>query len=153
MHSRIFQISLNPIKENEYITASDYYEHWFIKEVADYVIKSYNRNDDIAWLKNATSGLEFGNDEYGNFLIIKSKEEYFEESFKGFNEALYRLKGITLKDFTKGTADFYLLKHAYEDKFGFYADVDGEVMSFDGFIRQCLKEEKYYIGGTLDYHS
>ena len=45
-----------------------------------------------------------------------------------------------------------LLKNANENKFGFYVDADGELMTFDTFIRKCVTNEKYYIGGTVDYH-
>ena len=44
------------------------------------------------------------------------------------------------------------LKNAYEDKFGFYVNADGETMSLDSFVRGCSAGEKYYIGATIDYH-
>ena len=44
------------------------------------------------------------------------------------------------------------LDQAVEDQFGFYVDADGELMTFDAFIRRCAINEKYYIGGTIDYN-
>ena len=37
------------------------------------------------------------------------------------------------------------LSNAYEEKFGFYVDADGEVLTFDSFVRSCATNEKYYI--------
>ena len=47
MHSRIFQVSMEPIEKDDYILERDYWDHWFTREIADYVNGSTNRNDDI----------------------------------------------------------------------------------------------------------
>lgn len=33
MHSRIFQVSMEPIKETDYICEADYYDHWFTNKI------------------------------------------------------------------------------------------------------------------------
>lgn len=152
MHSRIFQISKQPIKEEDYIDESNYYDHWFTNSIADYVSDNCNRNEDIKWLKDASKGIIFGNDENGGYFIIESKEEYFEDAFKKFKELLGKVADCTIQDFVNGIHEMWLLKTFYEEKFGFYVDLDGELLSFDSFIRYCAIEEKYYIGGTIDYH-
>lgn len=154
MHSRIFQVSFDKVDQSEYIRESDYWDHWFTREWADYVSDNCDRKDDIEWLKScyATKGIEFGVDKNGEYFIVKSKQEYFADKFKEFTEIMERLKNYTLDNFANGFYEMWSLKNLYEDETGFYVDADGELMTFDGFVRLCATEEKYYIGGTIDYH-
>ena len=152
MHSRIFQVSLEPITKADYITESDYWEHWFTREIADYVDEDTNRNDDIEWMKSCCNEFIFDKDDRGEYFIIADKEAYFADKFKMFSEAVDKIKDYTLSDFTHGIMEMWTLRHAYEDRFGFYVDVDGELMSLDSFVRNCAKDAKYYIGNTIDYH-
>jgi hypothetical protein len=66
-------------------------------------------------------------------------------------EALNKIGKPTLEEFTNGIS-LWNLDQAVEDQFGFYVDADGELMTFDAFIRRCAINEKYYIGGTIDYN-
>lgn len=152
MHSRIFQVSLNPISDLDYITESDYWDHWFTNSVADYVNGDCDRNNDIKWLTKCAKGYTIGSDENGEYLIITSKTEYFSLAFKYFKETLDKIKDYTVENFAQGFHEMWSLKNAYEEKFGFYVDADGELLSFDSFVRLCAEGEKYYIGGTIDYH-
>lgn len=150
MHSRIFQVSMEPINKGEYICDSDYYEHWFTREIADYVDDS-DRESDISWLERNVRGYLVDKDENGEYLIVTNKEKYFEPKYKNFMKALNEIGNPTLEEFTNGI-DLWYLKNADEDKFGFYVDADGELMTFDAFVRRCVINEKYYIGNILDYH-
>ena len=155
MHSRIFQVSFSPIDTCDYIEESNYWDHWFLNEIADYVTESDDRNEDIEWLKDCyeEKGIEFGTDNNGEYFIVKSKQAYFKEQFNNFMKTIDKIKTYTLDDFAQGFHEMWQLKNAYEKKFGaFYVDADGELMSFDSFVRLCATEEKYYIGGTIDYH-
>lgn len=151
MHSRIFQVSMNPINKEEYICEENYYEHWFTREFADYVSDACNREEDIKWLADASRGYIVNKDDGGEFLVVINKEEYFAPAYERFMKALNEIGSPTLEEFTNGI-DLYYLKDAHEDKFSFYIDADGELMTFDAFIRRCVVNEKYYIGGTVDYH-
>ena len=152
MHSRIFQVSLDPFcDEKDYIAKDTYYDHWFVGEIADYVDDS-NREKDIEWLKDVAKGYHVDADESGVFLVVTSKEEYFATAFKRFKTAIESIRDCTLKDFADGFKEIWEIKDSYEDKFDFWIDADGEMMPFDRFIRLCAKDEKYYIGGTVDYH-
>lgn len=152
MHSRIFQVSLEPIDKSCYIGESDYWDHWFLNSVADYVSEDCDRNEDIEWLRDCVEGITFGCDDNGEYFIINSREEYFRRSFEKFKTTLDKIKNCDLEDFSKGIHEMWALKDAYNKKFGFYVDADGELMSFDSFVRLCATEEKYYIGNSLDYH-
>ena len=153
MHSRIFQVSMNPIEKYDYIRESDYYDHWFTNEIADYVNGDTDRESDIEWLQEYSNAFDFGADDDGIYFIVKDKAEYFKPSFKRFQEAINTINNYTFEDFVDGFyGAMYQLKDAYEDKFGFYINADGETMSLDSFVRRCVTGEKYYIGATIDYH-
>lgn len=151
MHSRIFQVSMNPINKGEYICDEDYYKHWFTREIADYVSDDCNREEDIEWLTDAARGYLVNKDDDGEYFVVANKEEYFAPAYERFMKALNEIGKPTLEEFTNGIG-LWNLKNAAEDKFGFYVDADGELMTFDAFIRGCVTNEKYYIGGTVDYH-
>jgi hypothetical protein len=155
MHSRIFQVSTEPISQDEYIIESNYYDHWFTNSVADYVSDDCNRTDDIEWLKDCyeEKGIEFGKDGSGEFLVIRSKIKYFEKSFERFKELLKTISNYDIADFIKGIYEFWELKNEYEEKFGFYMDTDDNgLITLDNFVRIYPENVKLYIGGTIDYH-
>ena len=154
MHSRIFQVGLKPIDKCDYIEESTYWDHWFVGSVADYVTDSDDRADDIDWLKGCyqNKGFEFGADDNGEYFIVKNKQAYFANSFAYFMETIDKIKSYTIDDFVQGFHEMWQLKNAYEEKFGFYMDADGELLSMDSFVRYCATEAKYYIGGTVDFH-
>lgn len=152
MHSSIFQVSETPIEKSDYIRESDYWDHWFTNTHADYVAES-DREEDIKWLKEiGYKGIEFGEDEHGEFLIVTSKTDYFAKKFMRFATALADISKMTLADFASARASIWKLEDAFEDKYGFYIDVDDELLTFDEFVRYCGNGDKYYIGGTVDYH-
>ena len=155
MHSRIFQVSTNPIKKEDYTDDSEYYDHWFTRSVADYVIDSAYRDGDLKWLEDCyeSQGIEFGKDDNGEYLIIKSKHKYFENSFTKFMETIDKISSYTIDDFINGFSEMWHLKNAYEVKYGFYTDVeDYGLITIDEFVRKFSENVKFYIGGTLDYH-
>ena len=102
-------------------------------------------------MKESSKGISFDKDNNGEYLIVTSKKEYFTPAYENFIKALDKIGRPTIKEFVNGI-DLWYLKNANENKFGFYVDADGELMTFDTFIRKCVTNEKYYIGGTLDYH-
>jgi hypothetical protein len=143
---------MEPIPKADYIGESDYYDHWFTNEIADYVDEYTDRSNDIEWLKNHAKGFVFGVDDNGEYFVVKDKGEYFERNFNKFMEVINNIKDITIEDFTKGISNMWTLKNAYEDEFGFYVNADGETMTLDSFVRGCAMDAKYYIGATIDYH-
>ena len=159
MHSRIFQLSEMPIAKDEYISEYEYHDHWFSREIADYVDGDTDRVEDIEWLGSCVSGIEFGIDEHGEFLIIKNREQYFARMFQSFASYIEAINHkCTLKDFTDGIKEMWSLDNAYNDKFGFYVELTTatdrytDLVTFDNFIRTSKDGEKYYIGATIDYH-
>lgn len=155
MHSRIFQVSMEPIDECDYIEESNYDDHWFTNSIADYVSDSFSRSEDLKWLEDCydTKGIEFGVDDNGEYLVIKSKQKYFEYNFNKFMEIINKIKTYTFDDFIQDSHEIWQLENAYEDKFGFYVDTDDNgLITLDSFVRTYPENEKFYIGGTIDYH-
>lgn len=155
MHSRIFQVSTKPISQDDYITESDYWDHWFTNQIADYVNGDTDRDYDIQWFKDCYSskGIEFGADDNGEYIIVKSKEAYFKDAFNRFQELLDKIKAHNLQDFIEGIDEMWELKNEYEEKYGFYIESEEyDLITIDDFIRCCNANEKLYIGATIDYH-
>lgn len=155
MHSRIFQISREPISKDKYISEDDFYDSGFIGEIADYVSDDTNRDDDIEWIKARLEGVVDFN---GDSFTIKDQRKYFEKSFSDFLEAIKDISLLTFKDFCTDANDFsykmYKLENAYRDEFGFYINDIGEYGTepFDDFMRRAKNGDVFYIGATLDYH-
>lgn len=152
MHSRIFQISENPISEENYIDESSYYEG-FVGRIADYVSDS-DVESDLNWL-GRSSGLEV--DVESKTIIIKSKEKYFARKFKDFKANLKELSKLDINKFTTMESDFMMfhLKTCYENEYGFYMDDDGEyhgLTTLDHWVRISKENVPYYVGATFDYH-
>ena len=157
MHSRIYQISKEPIQKCDYIEEDNYYDHWFTNSIADYVNGNTDRGDDIKWLKDCCEdkGLSFGSDDNGEYFVINDKMKYFTQNFEAFQKALKKLSNTTFDDFVSGESGIFLyrLKEAYNDKFGFYVECEScGCETFDGFMRCAEVGVKYYIGATIDYH-
>jgi hypothetical protein len=154
MHSRIFQVSSEPITEENLI--EEYrYDEW---EHADYVVKQTSSTDiksDLEWLQTANSGIKVNVEE--KTITITSKEEYFTKSHDKFKELAEELSTISLEDFISGKANikFHDLKCAYEDKYGFYIDDNDEycgLTNLDDWVRNAEENKTYYVGNIFDYH-
>lgn len=154
MHSRIFQVSSEPITEENLIEEHKY-EEW---EHADYVNKQVSSTDiesDLEWLQTATKGIKVNVEE--KTITITSKKEYFTEKHDKFKELAEELSTITLEDFINGKADMelYDLKCAYEDKYDFYIDDNYEycgLTNLDNWVRNAEENKTYYVGNIFDYH-
>ena len=156
MHSRIFQISRKPVSREDYFDEDRYYDD-FVGHVADYVVKSSDRNDDIEWLRGYLEGVaDFSGDK---FRIINRKK-YFEDGFQEFCEAADSIREMSLEDYIGSGGSnpelrLYMLNKSYEDKYSFYLDDDeyfDRAVTLDRFMRHVNEDETYYIGQTFDYH-
>ena len=163
MHSRIFQISKNPIDEDDYIDADHYCgcdDEWFLASVADYVSDVDDRDAELdEWLSRFNGrGLEYDSEK--ETLSVIDRERFFAGKYAKFREMLQTLAGATLADFSgEGNyigMDVYRLSASYEDKFAIYVDntEDGTGLNtFDEFVRHAEKGIPYYLGGVVDYHA
>ena len=154
MHSGIFQLSKKPIPRDEYLEESFFYDHWFTQAIADYVDGDTDRQCEMEWLTSQNAGISIGNDDAGDFLIIKDREKYFAKS-QGLRKALKDVeKQISQEEFASASmaGPIWQLGNCYNEQFGLYVVLDGDVTTFDSFVRNADVGEKHYIGATLNYH-
>lgn len=148
MHSRIFQLSSQPINEDDYITEDLFYDG-FVGSIADYVSSDTDRESDIEWF---ISFLEkYGVKREGNAAYFPKgfKEIYFEKRLKELKE---KVSNMTLHDFCD-SFEAYSLCALIEDRYGFYIYTDSHgLMTLDDFVRNLENEDKFYFGATIDYH-
>jgi len=133
MHSRIIQLSYQPITENEYITEELFYD-WFVGTIADYVSPTVDREADIDWFTRYLS--YFGAERKGNAI-------YFPDNFK---ENYFKKRLEKLKDRVSNG-----LVQLINDKYGFYVYLD-YLMPLDDFVRKLKGNETFYFGNIIDYH-
>lgn len=157
MHSRIYQVSEKPIKEENLIEECRY-EDDFVGSTADYVSKQVYESDiesDLEWLQTATKGIKI--DTKTKTITITSKKEYFETKHEKFKELAEQLSYISLDDFIsdKRYFDVHNLKRAYDEKHAFYIDDNDEctgITSMDNWVRSAEENKTYYVGNIFDYH-
>jgi hypothetical protein len=56
-----------------------------------------------------------------------------------------------LRKFSSDDLELWSLQQLIENKYGFYIFTN-HYEPLDSFVRQLQGEEKYFIGGTIDYH-
>ncbi len=152
MHSRIYQITKNPIDEDERLYSSIVPE-WFCNVIADYVDDGCNRDDDIGWLKRTLGDIVSVDGE--KFTFSSDVTGFFSNRHKAFVEAAEKLSKMPLEDFAsyKDCAFVRNLNNAYSDEYGFYVYDDDECLdTLEDFMRRVSGGETYYIGGIVDYH-
>lgn len=159
MHSKIFQLSTEPISKEDYKTADDYVDTGFM-QIADYTddMDDEDRESCIDWFsKYLASGAELKN----GVLEIKDKKKLLEGQFQTFRKTAGLLQYVSLDDFcepefSKGTEDLgylmYTLDAAYSDKYGYYVDIDDYPAPLSDFLRRAHNGDRYYIGAVIDYH-
>ena len=157
MHSRIFQISQNPIEDR--ITEDRYYDG-FVGRVADYVseLDTDDQLNSISWLAG-TPGIEVKNIDGVATITVVDKKAYFAAKLTEFQNALKKLEKISLEDFIANNRDLdyevWLAKEAYEEHSSFYVDDYDEffgLIPFDKFMREADEGSVWYIGTVIDYH-
>ncbi len=150
MHSRIIQLSEEPLHKYDYITESDFYEDPFVGSVADYVADTDEREKDIKWLMSCLEpyGARLNKEENSIFFPKGFKQNYFKERLENFKKAVGE---TTLDDFCNSVKAWQLAQ-IIEETFDFYIYVTYP-KPLDEFIRDLEEEQKYYIGGIVDYHA
>lgn len=154
MHSRLFQLSLEPIEESDFIEEYDL-EDCFIGQIADYAVESDDKIGDIKWLDSVLKphGAIIDHEKKTIFFPEGFKISYFKKKYESFKEAV---DSLTIEKFAgvseRSGMDMYIIKSLLEDKFGFYIYVDYP-QTLDDFVRYLEENKMYYIGNIMDYHA
>lgn len=157
MHSRIIQVSKEPVTKDKYISEA-FVPDWFYN-TADYVIETESRIDEVerveGYLKRR--GAEFNTEEDNAYFIISDREKYFENDYRSFVNKLEELHKITdinsfIEPYGQVSSLLFKIDELYDPRFDFYVVYKEEFMTMASFMRTCDTGCKYYIGEILDYH-
>lgn len=162
MHSRIIELSTEPVEECERIAATDIPE-WFYHTVADYVDDDTDRTADMEWFMTSLGSLVMFDRKDGKITFCEDfKPQYFKPRYERFLLCARALTGITLEEFIgdhrpsapnyDAGYKVYQLNDSYTDKFDFYVYQDDSLEPLDKWLRNADLCVPYYIGGTIDYH-
>lgn len=152
-HSRIFELSTEPITKDEYVTESTFYDG-FVGSVADYVDGNTDREEDIKWLLYVVEGYGVTYNKENQSIIFNEdfKLNYFKEKFESFKIAAHNITFEQFAGVNSMGLGIYTLKNYIEDKYGFYIYKDGLWSTLDSFVRDLKEGVTYYIGAIIDYH-
>lgn len=157
MHSRIIELGDEPILEHERFSEYSVPE-WFYHSVADYVVDSDDRSDDVEWFLDQIGSIVRVSKDGESFTFKpKAKQKYFEHKYHLFLDMARELSGISLDAFVGETEydigmSMYKLQEVFADKFDFYIYYKDQLKSLDEWIRETDLNGSFYFGGTLDYH-
>ena len=158
MHSRIYQITTEPVPADEHLSESYFCEHWFVGSIADYVAGGLNHGLEIDCFKESLvkSRVAFFHSDDCFSILPRGKETYFRHTFADFSDAVKKAASVSLEDFAGNgecSSLVYRIKNSFCDKFGPYVSSDEfDTIPLDEFIRDAEPGKRYYIGGILDYH-
>ncbi len=159
MHSRIFEIGITPIPEEDRIT--EYSLEQGDVPMADYYDKTGDRECDLVWLMDTFEEMARGlvKRDGDTFTFLPGfKRAYHASEFKEFHRIAKRLAALTEEDFAEKSPelDVMRLRDIFDDQFGFYICVseDGYCKTLGDWVRWEVEEGKtYYVGGIVDYHA
>lgn len=155
MHSRIFQVSKNPILEDDFITEDRYYDN-FVGQIADYAIETDAKSEYPYLQKTLGKSAVF---ETPNSFRVVDKAKWFGAKCRSFRLLAKKFSDITIEEFStsKYDMDMFTMDMMYDDKYSYYIDDNGEyfgIVTLDTFIRECANspDETWYLGAVFDYH-
>ena len=159
-HSKIVQISTDPIERKDWIVDTNYYDTGFVGSVADYVadVTDDERKACIEYLSTyPMPGIRVV--PKSETLVIVSKEEYFRSRWEKAVATARSIAEMSLVDFAtpKGENAIRDMEYYGRDRYSVYVDdtaTDFEFgfTYFDDFVRQAKDGDVFYIGGIVDYH-
>jgi superfamily II helicase len=152
MHSFIYQLSNEIIKEDDLLYEEELYDD-FVGQIADYVNGNIDRNAAINELVISLTPYGIIYDPTDQSIVFKKgfKESFFKERFAKLKKYVSEL---TLEEFSGSTDTFplYCIKKTIEDKYGMYIYSDNVYITLDEFVRNMEEGKKYYFGSAIDYH-
>lgn len=160
MHSRVFQISENPIDDLDLFTYGQYDEHWFLNEYADYTdpLTSDAAITESLTLLGMRQGIVV--DITAKTMVVHSKNAVLADDYAEVIKCARHLTEMTLDQFAQqggGESGPWreALNEAWSDTAGLWFDDGYEkfgMVTFNDFIRKCTEGKTYYIGTIFDYH-
>lgn len=161
MHSRIFQVSKEPISPEKLMNGFSIPEY-FQNGIADYVAEVSDRNGELDYfIESESSVLKAGEVHHTFQLAPHGRENYFRYKYEQFREICALMLTASLGAFI-GTEPgprnqhfsflMYQLNDSYCDRYGYYIFEDDELKPFCEWLREADPKAVYYLGNVLDYH-
>ena len=152
-HSRIFEVSWEPLPESDWVGADEFTENGFVGSVADYTvgINEEERHKSVERLnKHVLGTLEIvpEGSNYKLTLLPNGKEEYFGHRLNSLKSLIYNM---SIEEFCRDVVAFQM-QEEINKRHSFYIYSDGYYQTLDNFIRDLNEGEVYYICGVIDYH-
>ena len=149
-HERIFQLSTEPIAEDEVLRASNLYESELLTTIANYVYDDgIERDEDISSFVMSLNKdfIEKTQD----YIIFKPgfRKDHFAIQYSQFKAIA---QAMSIEDFTEETTNLYHLRQAIENQVGPIIFLE-YAQTFDEFVRSLFEGEKYYFGGVVGFHT
>ena len=153
----IYQLESEPVKESERICEATFFDTSFMKTVAEYVTQDINID---AETKNLISVIEqCGGKTCHKEMCFWFPEGfsgiYFKNRFKRFKEIIKDLTCIDLRLFCRSkivTAKINEATECFNRRNEDYVYSNGEIMTFDEFVRSLCPDDEYYLGGIVGYN-
>ena len=152
----IYQLENAPIKDTELISESSFFGTSFMNTVAEYVTQDI---DTDAETENLISIIEkYGGktcrDEMCFWFPDGFQRLYFKERFRQFKQIIKDLSCIDLglfchSNIVTGKINQASACHNRRDEDYVYSN--GEIMTFDEFVRELSPDDEYYLGSIVAY--
>ena len=154
MHSFILQVDTQPIDKEEYVDAMDLFEEQ-LQGIADYA-------DDVGATEAQAIAKSIIEHEFGSELTDGSfaitdlvKQARLTASFMAVQEFIDKLQAIGAEEF-RTQFDCWYWQYKFESAIkgdtGTYIYYDGILYKPLQFIRLAQPDQRYYVGGVVDYH-
>lgn len=158
MHNRVYQITTEPVPEDERLSECFFYEHWFLDSIADFVSDELNRDYELECFKDALEqnkiAVFHSPDSFS--ILPGGKERHFAYAYEQFHKAVVEAATMSLDDFINDERCgelVYTIKSRHCDHLAAYVYSEKlDMVPLDTFIRLATVGEHYYIGGVIDYH-
>ena len=157
----VYQLSVNPIDDENIMTEESAYEYdqmaEYVYEVGDRMSAETYFADKLLTFNTEQELVSIARKPDGTIESITFREgfqaAYFAPSYAKYMASLAKLSTMsTPEDFLKGALEEQIsrLQSAYNNQFGDYVYTeDCEFVTFDDFIRYVAIDMPYYLGGIL----
>lgn len=152
MHSKIIQVSINPISKSEWITEYIFDESSFVGWIADYLdsVSEFERKQIINRFGESLEKSFYGGIEYKkeNATIVvneKFRAIYDEKMLKQLKKIVEKMENTSFSE------QRFEVMSILNDQFGTYVYDNLGLSTLDSFLVDLLPGT-YFIGGVVDYH-
>ena len=144
-HSRIIQVSKERVEEDERLNSSSSEINECLQEIngVDYVMEpDSSREVELDWLKEQLDKVGFALD--GEEITVGKDETFLSDWREKAVEVAENFDLWRMKEVASGV--YFCAFYIYDEEFGY-------LMPLWAWAKQVLgNEQKYYVGGIIDYH-